>query len=117
MCSRDLVQHHVHVANQSYRPKPQQNGQVLNEEPAEKKRPRKLEMRLDPSNDLSFSAAFLDNTLQKMLALQNRMLKSTSDLSKNESVDEKIVRESAAQSAELSRIIALICAEKARQGA
>ena len=74
-------------------------------------------MRLDPSNDLSFSAAFLDNTLQKMLALQNRMLKSTSDLSKNENVDEKIVRESAAQSAELSRIIALICAEKARQGA
>ncbi|KAH0366871.1 hypothetical protein KCU65_g4976, partial [Aureobasidium melanogenum] len=99
------------------RPKPQQNGQILNEEPAEKKRPRKLEMRLDTGNDVSFSAPFLDNTLQKMLALQNRMLKSTADLSKQEGVDEKIIRESAAQSAELSRIIALICAEKARQGA
>ncbi|KAK6000870.1 hypothetical protein QM012_003595 [Aureobasidium pullulans] len=98
------------------RPKPQQNGQVL-EEPVEKKRPRKLEMRLDTGNDVSFSAPFLDNTLQKMLALQNRMLKSTADLSKQEGVDEKIIRESAAQSAELSRIIALICAEKARQGA
>lgn len=89
----------------------------MNEEPTEKKRPRKLEMRLDTGNDVSFSAPFLDNTLQKMLALQNRMLKSTADLSKQESVDEKIIRESAAQSAELSRIIALICAEKARQGA
>jgi hypothetical protein len=108
---------HIHIANQSHRPKPQQNGQVLNEEPAEKKRPRKLEMRLDNGSDVAFSAPFLDNTLQKMLALQNRMLKSTADLSKNESVDEKIVREAAAQSAELSRIIALICAEKARQGA
>jgi hypothetical protein len=108
---------HNHIANQSHRPKQQQNGQVLNEEPAEKKRPRKLEMRLDNGSDVAFSAPFLDNTLQKMLLLQNRMLKSTADLSKNESVDEKIVREAAAQSAELSRIIALICAEKARQGA
>ncbi|KEQ71638.1 hypothetical protein M436DRAFT_17199, partial [Aureobasidium namibiae CBS 147.97] len=107
----------ITFVERSYRPKPQQNGQILNEEPAEKKRPRKLEMRLDTGNDVSFSAPFLDNTLQKMLALQNRMLKSTADLSKNESVDEKIVREAAAQSAELSRIIALICAEKARQGA
>ena len=89
------------------------------EEPAEKKRPRKLEMRLDTSSggDVSFSAPFLDNTLQKMLALQNRMLKSTADLSKQEGVDEKIIKEAASQSAELSRIIALICAEKARQGA
>ncbi|GAB7346656.1 hypothetical protein MBLNU459_g1786t1 [Dothideomycetes sp. NU459] len=97
------------------RPKPQ--GQVF-DEPAEKKRPRKLEMRLEnsASDAVSFSAPFLDNTLQKMLLLQNRMLKSTADLSKTEGVDERIVKEHAAQSAELSRIIALICAEKARQG-
>jgi hypothetical protein len=112
------------VADKAVRPKQQQIGQAqqqqgYNEEPAEKKRPRKLEMRLDSGNgsDVRFSAPFLDNTLQKMLALQNRMLKSTAELSKGEDVDEKIVREAAAQSAELSRIIALICAEKARQGA
>ncbi|KAL1311018.1 hypothetical protein AAFC00_001236 [Neodothiora populina] len=99
------------------RPKTQQ---PLNDnEPAEKKRPRKLEMRLDntASDGVAFSAPFLDNTLQKMLHLQNRMLKSTAELSKTEGVDERIVKENAAQSAELSRIIALICAEKARQGA
>lgn len=75
-------------------------------------------MRLNGSSqdEIAFSAPFLDNTLQKMLQLQNRMLKSTADLSK-EGVDEKIVKEHAAQSAELSRIVALICAEKARQGA
>lgn len=91
----------------------------MNDEPTEKKRPRKLEMRLDnsASDGIAFSAPFLDNTLQKMLALQNRMLKSTADLSKAEGVDERIIRENASQSAELSRIIALICAEKARQGA
>lgn len=76
-------------------------------------------MRLDnPASDgIAFSAPFLDNTLQKMLQLQNRMLKSTAELSKVEGIDERVVRENAAQSAELSRIIALICAEKARQGA
>lgn len=84
-----------------------------------KKQPRKLEMRLPNSGNgqsISFSAPFLDNTLQKMLALQNRMLKTTADLSKSETVDEAVVKEHAAQSAELSRIIAMICAEKARQG-
>lgn len=76
-------------------------------------------MRLGQSSadSVAFSAPFLDNTLQKMLLLQNRMLMSTAQLSKCEGVDEKIVKEHAAQSAELSRIIALICAEKARQGA
>jgi len=85
----------------------------------EKKRPRKLEMRLNGSSQdsIAFSAPFLDNTLQKMLQLQNRMLKSTAELSKAENVEEKIIKEHASQSAELSRIIALICAEKARQGA
>jgi len=99
------------------RPKPA--GQQPMMEESEKKRPRKLEMRLGTSGPdaVSFSAPFLDNTLQKMLSLQNRMLKSTADLSKTEGVDEKVIREQAAQSAELSRIIALICAEKARQGA
>ncbi|KAF2152673.1 hypothetical protein K461DRAFT_226138 [Myriangium duriaei CBS 260.36] len=99
------------------RPRPQQ--QPLDLGPEEKKKPRKLEMRLGTSgaDSVSFSAPFLDNTLQKMLTLQNRMLKSTAELSKTEGVDEKVIREQAAQSAELSRIIALICAEKARQGA
>ncbi|KAF4554642.1 Hypothetical protein D9617_4g003970 [Elsinoe fawcettii] len=99
------------------RPKP--NGQQAFEEAEERKKPRKLEMRLGTSgpDSVSFSAPFLDNTLQKMLALQNRMLKSTAELSKTGGVDEKVIREQAAQSAELSRIIALICAEKARQGA
>ncbi|EMC96100.1 hypothetical protein BAUCODRAFT_71561 [Baudoinia panamericana UAMH 10762] len=85
----------------------------------EKKRPRKLEMRLNggAADSVAFSAPFLDNTLQKMLQLQNRMLKSSAELSKAEGVDERMIKEHAAQSAELSRIIALICAEKARQGA
>ena len=51
-----------------------------------------------------------------MLHLQNRMLKSSAELSKVEGADERIIKEHASQSAELSRIIALICAEKARQG-
>ncbi|KAK5131526.1 hypothetical protein LTR08_000853 [Meristemomyces frigidus] len=99
----------------------QQPGQQPQEQPQsdEKKRPRKLEMRLNggAADSVAFSAPFLDNTLQKMLQLQNRMLKSSAELSKVEGVDEKIVREHASQSAELSRVIALICAEKARQGA
>jgi len=74
-------------------------------------------MRLNGSSQdsIAFSAPFLDNTLQKMLQLQNRMLKSTAELSKAENVEEKIIKEHAAQSAELSRIIALICSEKARR--
>jgi hypothetical protein len=100
----------------SDRPKQQE----MPREPEEKKRPRKLEMRLNNGNSqehVAFSAPFLDNTLQKMLMLQNRMLKTTAELSKTEGVEEKVIKEHAAQSAELSRIIAMICAEKARQGA
>ena len=87
-----------------------------------KKAPRKLEMRLPPGggngqSSVAFSAPFLDNTLQKMLQLQNRMLTTTAQLSKSENVEESVIKEHAAQSAELSRIIAMICAEKARQGA
>ena len=76
-------------------------------------------MRLNGNGQdhVAFSAPFLDNTLKKMLELQNRMLKTTAELSKAEGVDEKVVKEHAAQSAEMSRIIAMICAEKARQGA
>lgn len=76
-------------------------------------------MRLNQSSpdSIAFSAPFLDNTLQKMLHLQNRMLKTTAELSKADGVTDALVKEHAAQSAELSRIIALICAEKARQGA
>jgi hypothetical protein len=85
-----------------------------------RKAPRKLEMRLPPGGggqSVAFSAPFLDNTLQKMLQLQNRMLTTTAQLSKSEGVDESVIKEHAAQTAELSRIIAMICAEKARQGA
>lgn len=76
-------------------------------------------MRLNGTSkeSVAFSASFLDNTLGKMLELQSRMLKTTAELSKTENVEEKTVKEHAAQSAELSRIIAMICAEKARQGA
>ncbi|KAH7012392.1 hypothetical protein B0J12DRAFT_714830 [Macrophomina phaseolina] len=83
-----------------------------------KKPPRKLEIRLQNSapDNVSFSAPFLDNTLSKMLALQNRMLHLGSELAKDENVSEEIKKEQFAQSAELSRVIALICAEKARQG-
>ena len=63
---------------------------------------------------MAFSAPFLDNTLAKMLQLQNRMLMSSAEISKS-GVEEKIVKEHASQAAELSRIIAMICAEKARQ--
>ncbi|EOD47276.1 hypothetical protein UCRNP2_5981 [Neofusicoccum parvum UCRNP2] len=83
-----------------------------------KKQPRKLEIRLQNSSPdaVSFSAPFLDNTLSKMLALQNRMLQLGSELAKDENVSEETKKEQFAQSAELSRVIALICAEKARQG-
>jgi hypothetical protein len=86
-----------------------------------KKPPRKLEMRV-PNNgasptNITFSAPFLDNTLSKLLSLQNRMLTVSNDIAACEDVDDKTKQEQFAQSAELSRIIALICAEKARQGA
>lgn len=93
----------------------------IEQKPAQRKPPRKLEMRLpnhgqSPTN-ITFSAPFLDNTLSKLLALQNRMLTVSNDIAASEDVDEKTKQEQFAQSAELSRIIALICAEKARQGA
>ncbi|USW56021.1 hypothetical protein Slin15195_G093400 [Septoria linicola] len=101
------------------RPKPSEAEPPSQSLEQQKRKPRKLEMRLNngAADSVAFSAPFLDNTLQKMLQLQNRMLKTTAELSKSEGVDEKMVKEHAAQSAELSRIIALICAEKARQGA
>lgn len=64
---------------------------------------------------VKFSAPFLDNTLSKMLSLQNRMLKTGSEIAASDAGDD-VKREQFEQSAELSRIIALICAEKARQG-
>jgi len=101
-------------------------GQQAPASPAEqskpqKKPPRKLEMRL-PNNgasptNVTFSAPFLDNTLSKLLALQNRMLTVSNDIAASADVDEHTKQEQFAQSAELSRIIALICSEKARQGA
>jgi hypothetical protein len=74
-----------------------------------------MRLRAVEKDSVAFSAPFLDNTLQKMLLLQNRMLQSVTDLSKAEGVSDKVQREQAAQAAELSRIIAMICAEKARQ--
>jgi hypothetical protein len=93
----------------------------VQQQPVQRKPPRKLEMRL-PNNgqsptNITFSAPFLDNTLSKLLALQNRMLHVSNDIAASEDVDEKTKQEQFAQSAELSRIIALICSEKARQGA
>ncbi|KAI9702280.1 MAG: hypothetical protein M1820_006212 [Bogoriella megaspora] len=84
-----------------------------------KKRPRKLDIRLatGTKGDVKFSPAFLDSVLTKMLTLQGRMLKVSNDLAKAEDVDEETKKEQFEQTSELSRIIALICAEKARQGA
>ncbi|KAF2097323.1 hypothetical protein NA57DRAFT_77576 [Rhizodiscina lignyota] len=86
---------------------------------SEKKKPRKLEIRLQNSgpDSVSFSPAFLDNTLKKMLDLQSRMLRVSAELGAAEDVEEEVKKEQFAQTSELSRIIALICAEKARQGA
>jgi hypothetical protein len=50
-----------------------------------------------------------------MLSLQNRMLMTGQDIAGSEA-DDGIKRDQFEQSADLSRIIALICAEKARQG-
>ncbi|KAH7390629.1 hypothetical protein BKA66DRAFT_459418 [Pyrenochaeta sp. MPI-SDFR-AT-0127] len=106
------------------RERPQQQEQqapAAPSKPATKKPPRKLEMRIPNSGasptNITFSAPFLDNTLSKLLTLQNRMLKVSNDIAASEDVDEQTKQEQFAQSAELSRIIALICAEKARQGA
>lgn len=106
-------------SNMSVPPSQKPQASQLDSVPEEKKKPRKLEMRLNggSQDSIAFSAPFLDNTLQKMLQLQNRMLTTTAELSKSEGVDEHVIKEHAAQSAELSRIIAMICAEKARQGA
>ncbi|KAF2240606.1 hypothetical protein BU26DRAFT_470256 [Trematosphaeria pertusa] len=101
----------------------QQQSQQQPETPASskaRKPPRKLEMRL-PNNgqsptNITFSAPFLDNTLSKLLTLQNRMLRVSNDIAASEDVDESVKQEQFNQSAELSRIIALICSEKARQG-
>ena len=89
-------------------PEPQVNGRKV---------PRKLEIRLPNANanGVKFSAPFLDNLLGKMLSLQNKMLVTGSDIAASEA-DDDIKREQFEQSAELSRIIALICAEKSRQG-
>jgi hypothetical protein len=89
-----------------------------------KRKPRKLDIRIGPNAssanhpaNITFSAPFLDNTLTKLLALQNRMLKVSGDIAEAEDVEESVKKEQYNQTAELSRIIALICAEKARQGA
>jgi hypothetical protein len=74
-----------------------------------------MRLRAVDKDSVAFSAPFLDNTLQKMLLLQNRMLQSSAELSRAEGVSDKLQREHAAQAAELSRLIAMICAEKARQ--
>ena len=101
-------------------PRSSESAPVQEIDPATgKKRPRKLDIRLATSTktDVSFSPAFLDNLLTKMLTLQGRMLKVSSELGKADSVEEETKKEQYEQASELSRIIALICAEKARQGA
>lgn len=82
-----------------------------------RKQPRKLEIRLPNAgaNGVKFSAPFLDNLLAKMLSLQNRMLMTGQEIASSKA-DDNIKRDQFEQSADLSRIIALICAEKARQG-
>ncbi|USP75276.1 uncharacterized protein yc1106_02550 [Curvularia clavata] len=112
----------VERENVSNRPQPQlQNGSSSGQSNSGRKPPRKLELRIPNSGasptNITFSAPFLDNTLSKLLSLQNRMLTVSNDIAACEDVDEKTKQEQFAQSAELSRIIALICAEKARQGA
>ncbi|KAF2269126.1 hypothetical protein CC78DRAFT_529381 [Lojkania enalia] len=99
------------------RPSPQPQA----EQQPKRKPPRKLEMRIPQSGNsptnVTFSAPFLDNTLGKLLALQNRMLTVSKDIAASGDVEESVKQEQFNQAAELSRIIALICAEKARQGA
>lgn len=112
--------HHTNSPRTPSQPEQQQQQPVQSPKSTQRKPPRKLEMRLpnagqSPTN-ITFSAPFLDNTLTKLLALQNRMLTVSNDIAASEDVDDKTKQEQFAQSAELSRIIALICAEKARQG-
>lgn len=52
-----------------------------------------------------------------MLTLQARMLKVSNELGGATDVEEETKKEQYEQTSELSRIVALICAEKARQGA
>jgi len=107
----------THTSSRLTYPRP--NQLPVSQTVQERKKPRKLEIRLDNVNGdpITFSAPFLDNTLRKMLSLQQRMLQTGVELAQSEEVDDKVKREQFAQSAELSKIIALICAEKARQGA
>ncbi|KAF2853796.1 hypothetical protein T440DRAFT_465555 [Plenodomus tracheiphilus IPT5] len=116
----EMAENMTFVERQQPQPQPQQQeSQAPPSQNGAKKPPRKLEMRIPNSGasptNITFSAPFLDNTLSKLLTLQNRMLKVSNDIAACEDVDEKTKQEQFAQSAELSRIIALICAEKARQ--
>jgi hypothetical protein len=107
--------------SQTHKPNPRRQAQPEPEAQqtvSTRKPPRKLEIRLPPAanaNGVRFSAPFLDNLLGKMLTLQNRMLATGQEIAASEA-QEGIKHEQFRQSAELSRIIALICAEKARQG-
>lgn len=117
----ELAENITFVERDRSQPTPQPQPQQSSSQSAARKPPRKLELRLPNSGasptNITFSAPFLDNTLSKLLTLQNRMLKVSNDIAASEDVDDAVKREQFNQSAELSRIIALICAEKARQGA
>lgn len=117
----EMAENMTFVERQQPQSPPQQQEVQAAPSQSGRKPPRKLEMRIPNSGasptNITFSAPFLDNTLSKLLTLQNRMLKVSNDIAACEDVDEKTKQEQFAQSAELSRIIALICAEKARQGA
>ncbi|KAF2205043.1 hypothetical protein GQ43DRAFT_477703 [Delitschia confertaspora ATCC 74209] len=109
----EMAENYTIVERERPSPQPPQPAQP------QKKPPRKLDIRLPPTHqsptNITFSAPFLDNTLKKLLDLQNRMLRVSNDIAACDDVDESVKQEQFAQSAELSRIIALICAEKARQ--
>jgi len=115
----EMAENLTFVEREQPQPQQQQQDAQASTQSVAKKPPRKLEMRIPNSGasptNITFSAPFLDNTLSKLLTLQNRMLKVSNDIAACEDVDEKTKQEQFAQSAELSRIIALICAEKARQ--
>ncbi|EKG12755.1 hypothetical protein MPH_10112 [Macrophomina phaseolina MS6] len=61
-------------------------------------------------------AARIANRVAEMAESMTFVERPVSELAKDENVSEEIKKEQFAQSAELSRVIALICAEKARQG-
>lgn len=112
----EMAENITFVERQQPSPQPSSDSK-----PPPRKAPRKLDIRVpnhgaSPTN-ITFSAPFLDNTLSKLLTLQNRMLTVSNDIAASEDVQDSVKREQFNQSAELSRIIALICAEKARQGA